>query len=105
VPYEWNWSFGDGSYSDLKNPTHLYTLDGVYTIRLNVTNTLGSDATQQILFVTPTPPSANIGGGGGGGVSTNGWVDGSVVIAFVAMTIPAALIAVFIIAGRRRDDY
>ncbi|MEI6840836.1 MAG: PQQ-binding-like beta-propeller repeat protein [Methanomicrobiales archaeon] len=34
----WNWSFGDGTYSDEKKPIHTYTTDGVYTVILSETN-------------------------------------------------------------------
>ena len=35
-PAAWNWSFGDGYFSFLKNPTHIYTEPGEYTVRLEV---------------------------------------------------------------------
>ena len=41
-PIAWNWSFGDGTYSSLQNPTHTYPTSGVYTVSLNATNTRGS---------------------------------------------------------------
>ena len=31
-PVEWNWSFGDGTYSNLKNPLHQYASPGYYKI-------------------------------------------------------------------------
>lgn len=38
----WEWDFGDGnSVSGIQNPTHVYANDGVYTVRLVVTDTLG----------------------------------------------------------------
>jgi len=30
--YYWNWSFGDGNTSSLKDPSHTYSYDGVYTV-------------------------------------------------------------------------
>lgn len=41
-PVAWNWSFGDGAWSEQENPTHTYTTSGVYTVSLNATNTRGS---------------------------------------------------------------
>lgn len=35
------WSFGDGDVSTLNNPSHLYCVDGVYTVALKVTNSAG----------------------------------------------------------------
>lgn len=34
----YNWSFGDGGTSTLKNPNHVYTSGGVFEVRLIVTN-------------------------------------------------------------------
>ena len=31
---QWIWNFGDGTYSNLQNPTHIYSLPGDYTISL-----------------------------------------------------------------------
>ncbi|MES2850595.1 MAG: PKD domain-containing protein [Bacteroidota bacterium] len=39
VNYEWD--FGDGNTSDLLNPSHTYTTNGTYTVRLIVTNSNG----------------------------------------------------------------
>ena len=33
-PNAWNWSFGDGIYSDLQNPTHVYLTTGLKTVSL-----------------------------------------------------------------------
>ncbi len=38
----WNWSFGDGSSSILKNPSHIYALAGNYNVQLVVSDSLGS---------------------------------------------------------------
>ncbi len=37
----WNWSFGDGSISNLQNPSHQYTANGNYLVCLTVTNQNG----------------------------------------------------------------
>lgn len=36
--YSFHWDFGDGTVSTEENPTHSYTISGIYTIRLIVTN-------------------------------------------------------------------
>lgn len=41
----WNWDFGDGSTSNLENPTHIYGAKGEYDIVLTVENELGCLAT------------------------------------------------------------
>lgn len=45
TPTTWNWSFGDGTYSDLQNPTHTYSDYGLYPVILNVSNSDGSSET------------------------------------------------------------
>lgn len=55
-----SWSFGDGQSSNLKTPTHQYTRDGSYTVKLTVTNSNGSGiatTTVQIGNVAPPPPA------------------------------------------------
>ncbi len=42
----WAWSFGDGGASSLQNPTHTYTANGVFTVRLTVTGSSGPVVTQ-----------------------------------------------------------
>lgn len=48
----WNWNFGDGSVSNLQNPTHFYSTPGIYTVSLN-TKTQGgcSDTSTKINIV------------------------------------------------------
>jgi hypothetical protein len=35
-PVDWVWSFGDGKYSTLRNPRHVYSSPGAYTVKLSV---------------------------------------------------------------------
>ncbi|MFY0254697.1 PKD domain-containing protein [Chitinophaga sp. 30R24] len=41
----WLWDFGDGTTSTLENPSHTYTREGTYSIRLTATNTAGCNTT------------------------------------------------------------
>jgi PKD repeat protein len=41
-PTEWAWDFGDGSDSNLENPTHTYATPGTYTVSLTVSNSDGT---------------------------------------------------------------
>lgn len=46
------WFFGDGGTSNLRNPRHIYTIAGTYTIQLIVSGSLGSDTTTQQITVS-----------------------------------------------------
>jgi PKD repeat protein len=56
----WNWNFGDGSSSSLKNPCYIYANPGEYFVTLTVENSIGCIAVSEIdtLFVN-YPPIAN----------------------------------------------
>jgi PKD repeat protein len=51
-PAKWFWSFGDGSTSAESDPVHLYTIDGVYTVTLTVTNFDGSHSVTKANYIT-----------------------------------------------------
>jgi PKD repeat protein len=51
TPTSWNWSFGDGIYSELQNPSHAYTRSGFRTVNLTATNSAGSNVTTRLKFV------------------------------------------------------
>jgi PKD repeat protein len=52
VPTQWFWDFGDGQTSRLENPTHTYTADGSYTVRLVASNARGGDAHEVTGYIT-----------------------------------------------------
>lgn len=39
----WHWSLGDGSIYSIQNPTHQYTISGVFDITLIVSDSIGAD--------------------------------------------------------------
>lgn len=43
-PFTFRWDFGDGNYSALSNPTHTYDSEGIYFVKLKVTDNLGDTA-------------------------------------------------------------
>ncbi len=50
----WSWSFGDGATSAMQNTSHAYTLAGIYTITLTVSDSFGcSSSTSQPITITP----------------------------------------------------
>lgn len=59
----WTWDFGDGTTSDLQNPTHTYAAPGEYTVSLTACNDNGCDtftASQPLVY----EPDAEICNGG-----------------------------------------
>ncbi|WP_321508609.1 PKD domain-containing protein [uncultured Methanoregula sp.] len=40
-PTLWDWVFGDGSVSAMQNPSHVYTIPGVYTVSFSAINAAG----------------------------------------------------------------
>lgn len=56
----WNWSFGDGTYSDSQNTTHTYDTAGTYQVKLVVKNNLSQPDTakKNIDVSIPLPVAA-----------------------------------------------
>jgi len=52
TPTSWNWSFGNGVYSETQNPSYTYTKSGFYTVNLTATNSAGSNTTSKIKYIT-----------------------------------------------------
>jgi PKD repeat protein len=52
TPTSWAWSFGDGGTSTAKNPSHTYTKEGTYTVKLTVSNKCGSDTEIKDNYIT-----------------------------------------------------
>lgn len=42
----WSWDFGDGNTSSEQNPTHIYTEAGIYTVTLQVFNSVGGSSSE-----------------------------------------------------------
>ncbi len=58
----WNWDFGDGTTSNLQNPTHTYTASGTYDVSLTATASGGSDSETKTGFITVNAsPTVNAG--------------------------------------------
>ncbi len=53
----WYWEFGDGQTSTEQHPTHVYTEDGTYTVRLTITTPGGPLSLEQLSYISvQTPP-------------------------------------------------
>ncbi|KYK29627.1 hypothetical protein AYK20_05135 [Thermoplasmatales archaeon SG8-52-1] len=56
----WNWSFGDGNYSNLQNPSHTYANDGDYDVTLTVVDDQSlTDDVNICVNVKNNPPAAS----------------------------------------------
>jgi PKD domain/FG-GAP-like repeat len=58
-PYEYHWVFGDGNTTDQQNPTHSYSAEGNYTVKLSVTDSSDmtvSDTTWALIGGSNVPP-------------------------------------------------
>lgn len=62
-PTIWSWDFGDGNTSTQTNPYHRYEEAGIYTVKLTVSNTEGTDTKVKYDYVTvqesPMSPTAD----------------------------------------------
>jgi PKD repeat protein len=56
-PISWLWNFGDGTSSNLQDPTHTYITSGVYTVRLDATNNWGKCWNTSEIAVSPLAAS------------------------------------------------
>ncbi|NLK53510.1 MAG: PKD domain-containing protein [Bacteroidales bacterium] len=54
-PTSWNWNFGDGGTSTLRNPSHTYHTAGTYTVTLTAINSAGSDGETKTGYITINP--------------------------------------------------
>jgi PKD repeat protein len=58
-PTSWNWSFGDGTYSELKNITHTYLVAGNFTVNLTATNVNDTDTLSKPDYINVSLSTAN----------------------------------------------
>ncbi len=50
-PNSWLWDFGDGSSSDLQNPTHTYASKGAYTVMLTASNGIETSTEKKTNYI------------------------------------------------------
>jgi len=50
----WFWEFGDGSTSTLRNPKHIYTDAGVYTVKLTISDGKTFNEKEKVNYITIT---------------------------------------------------
>jgi len=56
-PTSWNWDFGDGQKSTVRNPSHVYQSPGTYTVTLTVANSGGQNTMTKSGYITATTSS------------------------------------------------
>lgn len=57
----WEWNFGDGNISNLKDPIHIYSSGGVYSVKLKMTNSCGQvDSIVKMNYINIENPQAPI---------------------------------------------
>lgn len=54
-PTSWNWNFGDGGTSNLRNPSYTFRNSGNFVVTLTVTNSFGSNSSQQTMTIQSKP--------------------------------------------------
>jgi glucose/arabinose dehydrogenase/PKD repeat protein len=59
-PLSYLWDFGDGTTSTDANPAHVYTVAGMYTVRLTVSDGVNSTFSTPIQITAGSPPTATI---------------------------------------------
>lgn len=57
LPSNWLWDFGDGSTSNIRNPIHVYSSNGLYTVSLKVSNSGGADSVVQTNLINVSLPA------------------------------------------------
>lgn len=50
-PESWNWSFGNGATSNLRNPSYIYANTGFYNVRLIVQNCNSTDTIEKLINI------------------------------------------------------
>ena len=57
VPYKWYWNFGDGQFSNVQHPNHIYTNPGTYTLKFHIVSNIGclSDTIVKQIIVSKKP--------------------------------------------------
>lgn len=70
TPTAWAWTFGDGGTSTAKDPTHVYTAAGTFTVSLLASNAQGSDSETKASYISVlAPPTASATFRNGSGVN------------------------------------
>jgi PKD repeat protein len=58
IPTDWAWNFGDGGSSNIKNPIHIYSAPGRYTVSLTAGNGYGGNSITKSDYVVVNSASS-----------------------------------------------
>ncbi len=50
-PDSWSWTFGDGASANQQNPTHVYSVPGIYTVQLTTSLGTSSDTVSSLIEI------------------------------------------------------
>ncbi len=107
-PYEYSWTFGDGSTSTYANPMHTYASAGTFAVTVVVTDT---ETTAQVksatATITVTAQSGDGNGGGGGGDTNANALDSMIVVGIVGGIIAVVIVVVVVVLismGRKKNS-
>ncbi len=59
-PTSWKWDLGDGKIIRQENPSHVYSMPGVYTVSLYAKNQWGNDTETKVGYITVTGAVENL---------------------------------------------
>lgn len=58
-PDQWYWDFGEGTYSNEKNPVHTFKSEGSFTVTLSVDRSGQTSSKSKVISASSLPPVAN----------------------------------------------
>jgi hypothetical protein len=91
----WNWSFGDGKFSEEQNPIHRYSEAGEYTISLKVTDNDGDQDTETLAIVVEQAEEGLLGDLG------DSWLW---ILVIVILVVLALIVAVFLLRRKSTSE-
>lgn len=62
-PSSWTWDFGDGNTAVIPNPTHTYTANGLYTVKMVASNVNGADSLTRSAYILVNRPNGPVATG------------------------------------------
>jgi serine protease len=89
-PTSWAWTFGDGGTSTVKNPSHIYTTAGTYTVALTATNAYGSNTLTKTGYVVVSAQNTNPPVAAFSGTPTSGTIPLTVVFTDASTNAPTS---------------